>query len=185
MPQTKQLKSIDSPSAVEKPELQSLFEEEEGHLVRFAYGFVRRREIAEELVQEAFLRLHRHWEGVEMPRAWIYRAVRNLCLSWIRDHKRETVMDGDEAVGGMESEGIRPDEAVGKMEAAGMVRVFMAELGETDREILRLKYSEDLKYAAIAAETGLSVGNVGYRLHHLLRGLATSLRQVGVSGSAG
>lgn len=185
MPPTEQLKTNENLRAVDKPELESLFDEEEGHLVRFAYGYVRRREIAEELVQEAFLRLHRHWEGVELPRAWIYRAVRNLCLSWIRDHKRETVVDSSEVGSGLASGEAMPDEAAGKLEAAGMVRIFMAELEETDRELLRLKYTEDFKYAAIAAETGLSVGNVGYRLHHLLRGLATSLRQVGISGSAG
>ncbi len=182
MPLIRKKETPAGPAPAEKPALESLFHEEEGHLVRFAYGFVRRREIAEELVQDAFLGLHRHWDGVQMPRAWIYRAVRNLCLSWIRDHRRESL--GDETEEKADEDAL-PDEALGKLEAAGIVRAFLAEMAETDREILRLRYPENLQYAAIATATGLSVGNVGYRLHHLLRGLATSLKQVGVSGSAG
>ena len=67
----------------ERPSIEQLFEQEESPLLGFAYRFVRRREIAEELVQEAFLRIHRHWSEVQNPRAWIYRATRNLCLTWI------------------------------------------------------------------------------------------------------
>ncbi len=180
------VQQTESPRMENKPPLESLFEDEEGFLLGFAYGFVRRREIAEELVQEAFLRLHKHWREVENPRPWIYRAVRNLCLSWLRDNKRETQMDeSDEHARIPDTRTPRPDEAVGKLEASGMVRLFLAELKENDRELIRLKYTEDLKYADIAERTGLSVSNVGYRLHHLLRGLASSLQQVGVTGSAG
>ena len=63
-------------------------------------GLVRRRELAEELVQDAFLRLHRHWDKVEQPRAWVYRAVRNLALNSLRKSQRESVEEGsDERVG--------------------------------------------------------------------------------------
>jgi len=78
----------------------ALFEEEEAGLIRFAVGLVRRRELAEELVQDAFLRLHRHWDKVEQPRAWVYRAVRNLALNSLRKSQRESVEEGsDERVG--------------------------------------------------------------------------------------
>lgn len=165
-----------------KQSLEALFEDEEGYLVRFAYGFVKRREVAEDLVQEAFFRLHRHWDGVEKPRAWIYRSVRNLCLSWIRDHRRETEME-DPDIYTADDATAAPDETLGRLEATGMVRLFLAELAEEERELVRLKYHEELRYAEIADQTGLSVSNVGYKLHHILRDLATSLRQAGVSGS--
>ena len=59
----------------------------------------------------------------------------------------------------------------------------MEELKEQDRELVRLKYFEDLKYKEIADRTGLSVGNVGYKLHHILKQLADKLRQLGIEGS--
>ncbi len=64
-------------------------------MLRYAYGLVAQRETAEDLVQEAFVRLHAHWEDVANPRAWLFRAVRNLALNHIRDHRRETSLDPD------------------------------------------------------------------------------------------
>ena len=59
-------------------------------LWRFAYGYVRSREVAEELVQEVFLSLWRNRGNVEVRaciRAWLYAAVRNHALNHLR-HER-------------------------------------------------------------------------------------------------
>ena len=168
-----------------KPTLEELFSCEESPLLGFAYSFVRRREIAEDLVQEAFCRLHQHWVTVENPRAWTYRAVRNLCLSWIRDHRRETNLEDDQHHATPDQKNPTPDQATAQLEATGLVRAFLADLEPLDRQLIQLKYTEDLSYAEIAKRTQLSVSNVGYKLHHLLRNLASSLRQAGVSDSKG
>lgn len=170
----------------EKPTLLAVFEAEESALVRFAYGFVGRRAVAEEVVQEGFFRLHRHWEEVENPRAWLYRAVRNLALTHLRDHARERDL-GEDGVDAIQpaDQSPKPDEALGRMEAVGMVRLLLSELADKDRELVELKYVEGLTYAKIGERTGLSVGNVGYRLHHVLKGLAQSLQRAGIAGSRG
>jgi len=77
------------------------------------------------------------------------------------------------------------DEVLAKMEAAGTLHVLMGELDERDQQLVRLKYFEDQKYDQISEATGMSVGNVGYRLHHVLRELADSLRRSGVEGATG
>jgi RNA polymerase sigma-70 factor (ECF subfamily) len=159
------------------PNLASVFEAEEGPLLRFAFGMIGRREVAEDLVQEAFLRLHKHWDEVENHRAWLFRCVRNLALNHIRDHKREL---GEEAGRGAAAKTVAPDLAVGRMEAAGTLRMLVAELPAMDRQLVELKYEQELKYREISERTGLSVGNVGYRLHHVLKGLAEALRRAGV-----
>jgi RNA polymerase sigma-70 factor (ECF subfamily) len=59
-------------------------------LWRFAYGYVRSREVAEELVQEVFLSLWRNRGDGEVRaciRAWLYAAVRNHALNHLR-HER-------------------------------------------------------------------------------------------------
>ena len=165
----------------EPPTLIALFESEESPLLGFAMGLVRRRSVAEELVQDAFLKLHEVWGQVENPRGWLYRSVRNLALNHLRDHRRETVLDGTEDVA---AEG-GPDEELGRMEAIGMVRLLLAGMPPEDQELIRMKYHEDLKYVEISRRTGLGVGNVGYKLHHLLRGLADALRHAGIEGSRG
>ncbi len=58
----------------------------------------------------------------------------------------------------------------------------MAELSDDDRQLVELKYFQDLKYREISEQTGLTVGNVGYRLHHILNRIAN--QRLAASGSA-
>ena len=166
-----------------RPSLTELFKAEEVPLVRFACGIVRRRSIAEEIVQEGFLRLHKHWLDVENPRPWVYRAVRNLALSHLRDSKRE--FETDDGVADREDEKVRPDEELRRMEAVGMVRLLLDELEHPDGELVRRKYLEGQSYREISEAVGLTVSNVGYRLHHALKSLALSLRRAGIEGLEG
>lgn len=178
-----------------KPSLEAVFEAEESPLLRYAYGLVGRRAVAEDLVQDAFLRLHQHWEEVREPRAWLFRCVRNRAYNHLRDHKRETLTDpaspttpdsfGNPSQAKVDMGREAPDDVLGKMEASGLVHMLLAELDERDQDLIKLKYFEGLKYNQISERTGMSVGNVGYRLHHILKSLAESLRRVGVEGAKG
>lgn len=165
-----------------KPSLRQVFDAEESPLLRYAHSMVGQRETAEDLVQDAFLKLHAHWEEVTHPRAWLFRCIRNLALSHIRDHKRETHLEPGRE---WESPTPDPEKALGKLEAIGTLQLLVAELQEDDRALLSLKYIDGLKYDQISQRTGLSVGNVGYKLHHALRNLADSLRSLGVESAEG
>ena len=168
--------------------LEEVFRAEQSPLLRYAYGLVGRREVAEELVQDAFLRLHQHWESVEQPRAWLFRCVRNRAYNHLRDHRRETLTDSSEdrkEATEAARERRAPDDVLGRLEAVGQMHVLLGELDERDRELVRLKYIEGLKYSQISERTGMGVGNIGYRLHHMLKRLAESLRRVGVEGARG
>jgi RNA polymerase sigma-70 factor (ECF subfamily) len=59
-------------------------------LWRFAYAYVRSRDVAEELVQDVFLSLwgmRASWEVKTRARAWLFAAVRHLALNHLR-HER-------------------------------------------------------------------------------------------------
>ena len=163
--------------------LVALFEAEESRILGFATGLVGRRAIAEELVQETFVRLHQVWDQVENPRAWLYRSLRNLAANHLRDRREETELDEERESGSQED--VLPDEVLGRMEAVGTMQLLVAEMSQEDRNLIRLKYEEGLKYREISERTGISIGNVGFRLHHLLKSLAVGLRQVGIEGSRG
>ena len=163
--------------------LVALFEAEESRILGFATGLVGRRAVAEELVQETFVRLHQVWDQVENPRAWLYRSLRNLAANHLRDRKEETELDEERESGSQED--VLPDEVLGRMEAVGTMQLLVAEMPQEDRNLIRLKYEEGLKYREISERTGISIGNVGFRLHHLLKSLAVGLRQAGIEGSRG
>ena len=173
------LHTVRAPSGTSqaKAGLLAVFEAEEAKLLRYAFGLVGRREIAEEIVQDAFLQLHEHWDDVREPVPWLYRSVRNRSANHRRDHRLEVIGEvPTEPATTREA----PDEALRKLEAEGNLRLLVAELDEPDQELIRLKYNEDLKYREISERTGLSVGNVGYRLHHILKLLAGKLHQLGI-----
>ena len=170
------------PPMEQKPTIRQVFDAEESSLLRYAHGLLGQRETAEDIVQDAFLKLHAHWEEVTHPRAWLFRCTRNLAFSHLRDHKRETPMEPDRE---WESSTPGPEQTLGKLEAIGTLQLLVAELHEDDRALISLKYHDGLKYDQISQRTGLSVGNVGYKLHHALRNLADSLRRLGVESAEG
>jgi len=64
--------------------LADLFQERYEPMVRLAYLVTGDREAAEEVVQDAFLALHRHWDRVDQPGAYLRTSVVNGCTSWGR-----------------------------------------------------------------------------------------------------
>ena len=170
------------PAKTVKPSIEELFDAEESPLLRYAYGMVARREVAEEMVQDAFLKLHQHWDAIETPKAWLYRATRNLCLNHLRKHKRETLSEESDH---NESPNDKPDEQLGRMEAMGTLKILIEELSDADRGLIQLKYHDELTYGNIGEQLKLSAGTVGYKLHHLLKHLSESLKKYGVSSSRG
>ena len=88
--------SQSEPPASDSRSLPELFEAEETPLLRYAFSLIGRRAVAEEVVQDVFLQLHRHWDEVEKPVAWLYRSVRNKAYNHNRDHKREVFAEDNE-----------------------------------------------------------------------------------------
>jgi RNA polymerase sigma factor (sigma-70 family) len=160
--------------------LRSLFESEETPLLRYAFSLVQRRAVAEEIVQEVFLQLHVRWKDVESPRAWLYRSVRNKVFNYMRDNRRETVDLTAPVIEGLSSESDTPVGVLSKLEAIQVLHETIDSLHESDRELVQLKFFDGLKYREISEKTGLSVGNVGYRLHHILKELAGKLQPLGM-----
>ena len=149
-------------------------------MLRYAFSLVQRRAVAEEIVQEVFLQLHVRWKDVESPRAWLYRSVRNKVFNYMRDNRRETVDMAAPVIEGLSSESDTPVGVLSKLEAIQVLHETIDSLHESDRELVQLKFFDGLKYREISERTGLSVGNVGYRLHHILKELAGKLHPLGM-----
>lgn len=176
------MSEIEPTSPPDASRIEEIFDTEESPLLRYAYGMVARREVAEEIVQDAFMKLHQHWNDIDSPRAWLYRATRNLCLNHLRKHQRETLSEESDY---HESPNDGPSEQLGRLEAMGTLRILIEELPEADRALIQLKYHEEMSYSHIGKRLQLGTGTVGYKLHHLLKNLSESLRKYGVNSSQG
>ena len=67
-----------------------IYRSERAKLVRTAYLIVRSQHVAEELVQDGFVRLHQNFDAVESPGGFLHTAVVRLCLTWLKRRNMET-----------------------------------------------------------------------------------------------
>src|SRR2546426_12779755 len=65
--------------------IEELFAALESPLLGYALRLVGQRAAAEDMVQEAFMRLQAQFDQVREPRRWLYRTVHNLALNQCRD----------------------------------------------------------------------------------------------------
>ncbi len=165
--------------------LEILFLTLEGPLMAYALRLLHHHEMAEDVVQEAFLRLHERVDSVDEPRSWLYRTVHNLSVNQLRAGVRLVSLAGGptgDAPSEEEPADLQPlpDEQLARWEAIGRVRLGMEGLDSRSRQLVHLKFSEDLSYKEISGRTGLSLGHVGYLLHHALKSLADDLNKAGL-----
>jgi RNA polymerase sigma-70 factor (ECF subfamily) len=163
--------------------IEELFAALESPLLSYALRLSGELSLAEDLVQEAFMKLHAQFADIREPRRWLYRTVHNLALNQQRQARKVVSMDAQEDAAGRDEAADPkplPDEQLVRMEGIGLVRLTLATLDERSRELIRLKFTENLSYKEISSRTGLTSGHVGYLLHHAIKSLAEELTRKGV-----
>jgi len=158
---------------------QALYERHHRALFNFLLRFLADRATAEDLLQEAFLRVYLHRETYRPTaafRTWLFTIARNLALDHLR--RRGIVQ---ERVGEAERVRTTPDPAPGplrRVEAGEELRRLedaLRRLPPGQREVLLLSRYAGLSHAEIAEVTESSPEAVRVALHRALRRLRDSL----------
>lgn len=164
--------------------IEELFETLESPLLSYALRLVGERALAEDIVQEAFMKLHLNFAEVREPRRWLYRTAHNLALNQRRASNKIVQLDSGEPGSSSSAETsdpqLLPDEQIARLEGIGLVRLSLDSLDERSRELIQLKFHENLSYKEMSARTGLTVGHVGYLLHHAIKAVGDELAKNGV-----
>ena len=143
----------------------------QSRIARLMMGWVYSQEIAEELVQEVFLRVFRSRKSYE-PTAkfttWVYRIANNVASNYVRDRsKRKEYQIGRPTSPSSTDVGIEhlalaasggmPTRIVDRGERAEVVKQAVMALGERQRVALILSRFENMSYQEIADTMGLTV----------------------------
>jgi RNA polymerase sigma-70 factor (ECF subfamily) len=135
----------------------------EAHRVclRLAYRYASNPSEAEDIAQDALLRAWRHRSSLrdgDRRNQWLATIVRNEAF---RQHARVR----PDPTSAIESrEGVEDQRVLATVELADL-RAALKRLNERDRELLEMRYSQDLSQAEIARKLGIPEGTAKVRLH--------------------
>ena len=156
-----------------------LFEELESRLVAYVLRRLSNVEVAQDVVQEAFVKLcQQSWPEIEShAKAWLYKTCRNRTIDISRREGRMSLIHTAKDVETIHDQVHRkPGDDLERDEQIGRVQDQVKKLPQRQQEILRLRLQEGLSYKQIAEVTGLTVTNVGYILHQTLTSLRSKLQ---------
>ena len=138
----------------EQAALRRLYECEARWLMGVALRIVRRRELADEVLHDAFLQI---WQKAASysptlgsARGWIYSVVRNRALHAIRDTRRQHPMSG-EAFDNLPADGPGPLEALSRRYEATTLHHCLERLDEQKRACILLAYMDGYTTGQIAS----------------------------------
>jgi RNA polymerase sigma-70 factor (ECF subfamily) len=161
--------------------LKEIFDKYHKKVYRIAFGVVRQREEALDVVQEVFIKLFRsikNFKGRSHFYTYLYRMVMNTAI----DHKRKA---GKQFMPSLDEEGsFQPSDDVEKgperillqKELEERVKLAMDKLPAEQKAALIFRDVEGLSYQEMAEAMGCSIGTVMSRLHYGRRRLQESLK---------
>ncbi len=149
-------------------------------LYRIALAYLRQREDALDVVQEAFVRAFQaapRWDGAAVG-PWLSRITVNLAIDrWRRNRRRAQTFsplgEGDHAPS-LAATGPEPDRRLHAREVGERVRAALARLPERQRAVVVLRHYQELSLDEIAAALDMSLGTVKSSLHRALQRLRGS-----------
>lgn len=145
-------------------------------IFNYVYGMVRHRQDAEDLTQEAFVKaffaLKTYKDAFEFS-TWMYRIARNVCLDYFRKQKIRSFFSLNTPVGEEKEDEVEdflpgdkdPEEGVLEGETLEQVLQAVGKLPWKFREVIVLRYIEELPYEEIAQVLGVPIGTVKTYLH--------------------
>jgi RNA polymerase sigma-70 factor (ECF subfamily) len=122
---------------------------------------------AEDVVQEAYLRAYKFFDGCgdTNHRGWLLAIARNTCYTWLQKNRpREGTIRFDETLHSADEDMLNPVRLLQRDDAGELVRGALEALPVEYREVIVLRELEGLSYKEIAHVADLPQGTVMSRL---------------------
>lgn len=121
---------------------------------------------------KAFKNLHQYTPDYAFS-TWLFKIASNNCIDFIRKKKKYTFsidrgyndsVDGEDIKNRLPSDGLDPEESFMKKQKVIMMRQVVEKLKPHYRNLIDLRYFQELSYEEIAAELDLPLGTVKAQL---------------------
>ena len=165
-----------------------LVERSQRRLVRYLVYLTGRRDYAEDLAQETWIRVLQRgsqYNGRQRFDPWLFAIARNLAIDYLRKKQKAveaaSLPDDGEEILLVSSSGPSPFEAAARSEDAIRLAGQLQILSPLYREALLLRFQEDLSLAEIAQVLGAPVTTVTSRIYRGLAALRSAFEAGGDS----
>jgi len=157
--------------------------EHQDGIFTYVLHIVGNREDAEDITQDALLQAYRTWSQVEPESAggyvkWCFRIARNLAIDTLRKKKPRGVEE-EEMERTADTKALRPEDVYEHRVQANQVKECIQSLEEKYREVLILRYQEEMSYEKIAEVLELPVSTIETRIHRAKKMLREKLERHG------
>lgn len=149
-------------------------------LLRYLWTFVRNGTVAEDLLQDAFLQIHRARHTYTPPRPvrpWVYAISRHVALMHLRSGRRRKEKIADEQL----PEVPVPPE-VEKLADSATLHRLLAHLPRSSQEVLMMHHLLGLSFQEIGQALGIAAGTAKVRAHRALKTLRQRVADLNGSG---
>lgn len=158
--------------------LEVVFKAHFAGMAAFVHRYVRSPDVAEELVQEIFLKLWTKREqlaDIDTLKTYLYRAARNQALNWLRRQKLERRWQEEQSDMGEPSATTGADDDASEQEVAAAVRSAIDRLPPRCREVFLMSRDGGMTYSEIASALEISVKTVETQMGRALKSLRGAL----------
>lgn len=146
-----------------------IFEQHHRFVMRFLYGMVGDRTLAEELAQETFVRAFRNLPTLRNEAklsTWLCGIAKNVAYNCLRARRSESSRKApDEPTEGQSNQDLLPDRQMLNTELRRIIRAALMKLDDDKRMVFTLKVLQQQSYEEIATATGYSIAKLKTDLH--------------------
>jgi RNA polymerase sigma-70 factor (ECF subfamily) len=172
-----------APPGPDNLSLDLVIERYQAALLRYATRLLNNPDLAQDVVQDAFIRLHANWDDVVgrgMPlKGWLFRTTHNAAVDLIRKESRRRLLHQRQAEP-LDYSTAHSEHEDPQRDRKALVLAQLHALKPKEREVLVLRLQEEMSYREIAVVIQRSEGYVGTLIHAATKKLSQRLRQAGV-----
>ncbi|MDH4441655.1 MAG: sigma-70 family RNA polymerase sigma factor [Rhizobium sp.] len=162
-PQSELAQALKACAAGDRAGLATIYRSEAARMVTIAQRILRRHDLAEEIVQEAFLQIwSKAWQyepGRGSARGWLYAIVRSRALNALRDGGREELTETEslERLQDEGADGLYVD-LFDQLDSQSRLRACLSRLDGVRRKTVMMAYVSGYSHGEIAGRLKLPLG---------------------------
>jgi RNA polymerase sigma-70 factor (ECF subfamily) len=163
--------------------LEAVMAQYQHRLYRFLVRLTQDPAVAEDLFQQTWLRVIEKIGRYDTQRhftPWLFSVARNLAIDHLRKHRESSLDISTEAgvspIDRLVAPASDPLEQLLEFERGAMLTAAIARLPLIHREVLTLRFEEDMKLEQISEISGVPLSTVKSRLHRAMEGLRGRLQ---------